>query len=265
MYKFCLSHKYYNHMDNLNYQPVGQGQNIFPKHWMTDNTGDNICEKNKYYDMYTFHYWLWKNYLDKFEKEKWICFSTYRRFWEKMNFDNDAELKDKIIQTPPNEWKNFETILTEPTDLRNIKISKIWKKGKKILIKNPSVLFNRNKRNIKFHFDLMHYEGNLDKAVDLIDSKDKNEFIDYLNNETSVNFWNLFCCNSPLLLGRWYEDVFTWLFKCEKIFGFKNLSGYETGRIYAYLAERYLPFWFKKYSTTRTWPIYFYDHEKFNK
>jgi hypothetical protein len=68
-----------------------------------------------------------------------------------------------------------------------------------------------------------------------------------------------------LLLGRWYEDVFTWLFKCEKIFGFKNLSGYETGRIYAYLAERYLPFWFKKYSITRTWPIYFYDHEKFNK
>ena len=265
MYKFCLSHKYYNHMDNLNYQPVGQGQNIFPKHWMTDNTGDNICEKNKYYDMYTFHYWLWKNYLDKFEKEKWICFSTYRRFWEKMNFDNDAELKDKIIQTPPNEWKNFETILTEPTDLRSIKISKIWKKGKKILIKNPSVLFNRNKRNIKFHFDLMHYEGNLDKAVDLIDSKNKNEFIDYLNSETSINFWNLFCCNSPLLLGRWYEDVFTWLFKCEKIFGFKNLSGYETGRIYAYLAERYLPFWFKKYSITRTWPIYFYDHEKFNK
>ena len=246
-------------MDNLNYQPVGQGQKIFPKHWMTDNTGDNICEKNKYYDMYTFHYWLWKNYLDKFEKEKSICFSTYRRFWEKMNFDNDAELKDKIIQTPPNEWKNFETILTEPTDLRNIKISKIWKKGKKILIKNPSVLFNRNKRNIKFHFDLMHYEGNLDKAVDLIDSKNKNEFIDYLNSETSINFWNLFCCNSPLLLGRWYEDVFTWLFKCEKIFGFKNLSGYETGRIYAYLAERYLPFWFKKYSTTRIWPIYFYD------
>ena len=52
-------------------------------------------------------------------------------------------------------------------------------------------------------------------------------------------------------------------FRCEEIFGFEKLSGYETGRIYAYLAERYLPFWFKKYSKIRTWPIYFLDKMKF--
>ena len=142
---------------------------------------------------------------------------------------------------------------------------KFLKHGSKIILKNPSYLFNKNKRNIKFHFDVMHYEGNLEKAVDLIDKKDKSEFINYLNTETSINLWNLFCCRDPVLLERWYSDVFSWLLKCEKIFGFKNLHGYETGRIYAYLAERYLPFWFKKYSKTRTWPIYFYDHEKKNR
>jgi len=253
-------------MDNLEYQPVGMGKNgTFPDHWLRDNIGKNISEKNQYYDMYTFHYWLWKNYLDKFKKNEWICFSTYRRFWKKMNFNVDSNLKDKIIQIPPSEWENYEVILTEPTDLRNIKFSKMWKKGKKILFKNPSILLNKNKRNIKFHFDLMHYEGNLDKALNVVDKKDKSEFIDYLNSECTINLWNLFCCKDPNLLERWYNDVFTWLFKCENIFGFKNLKGYETGRIYAYLAERYLPFWFKKYANTRTWPIYFYDHNKENR
>ena len=39
------------------------------------------------------------------------------------------------------------------------------------MIKNPSLFFNKNKRNIKFHFDLMHGEGNLDKAIILLDKK----------------------------------------------------------------------------------------------
>ena len=85
MYKFCLSHTYHDYMDNINYQPVGLGGSTFPKNWITDNTGDHISKKNKFYDMYSFHYWLWKNYLDKIEKKKWICFSTYRRFWKNKN------------------------------------------------------------------------------------------------------------------------------------------------------------------------------------
>ena len=47
-------------------------------------------------------------------------------------------------------------------------------------------------------------------------------------------------------MNRWYEDLFEWLFECEKIFGFKSLQGYDTTRLYAFLAERYLSFWFKK-------------------
>ena len=58
----------------------------------------------------------------------------------------------------------------------------------------------------------MHYEGNLNKAIELIDRKDKSDFIEYLNTETSINLWNLFCCRSPKLLGNWYETVFNWLF-----------------------------------------------------
>ena len=46
-----------------------------------------------------------------------------------------------------------------------------------------------------------------------------------------------------------------------KILGFENLRGYET-RIYAYLAERYLSFWFRKYTRPIEWPWIFADFTK---
>ena len=48
----------------------------------------------------------------------------------------------------------------------------------------------------------------------------------------------------------------------EKSFGFENLKGYDTQRLYAYLAERYLSFWFNKYTRTKTWPWTLIDINK---
>ena len=144
-----MSHIYYPHMDKINYQPVGLGSGNFPKNWMTDNTGDNISKKNNYYDMYSFHYWLWKNKLLSLDDNKWICFSNYRRFWKNIENDNSSnQLKNKILQNIPSDWEDYETILTEPIDLRHIKISKIIKKGKVLILKKPGVLFNKNMRTI---------------------------------------------------------------------------------------------------------------------
>ena len=50
------------------------------------------------------------------------------------------------------------------------------------MIKDPSLFFNKGKRNIKFHFDMMHGKGNLDKAIDLLDKKDKKDFLNYVNS-----------------------------------------------------------------------------------
>ena len=53
--------------------------------------------------------------------------------------------------------------------------------------------------------------------------------------------------------------LFPWLNRCEKLFGFENLSGYDTQRLYAYLAERYLSFWFKKHTKSLSYPWIFFD------
>ena len=79
---FCLSiyNNIYDEIKKLNYVPVGLGESNFSVDWLRDNTKKNISKKNKFYGEYTFHYWFWKNYIDKVE-DGWIGFCQYRKFW----------------------------------------------------------------------------------------------------------------------------------------------------------------------------------------
>ena len=72
----------------------------------------------------------------------------------------------------------------------------------------------------------------------------------------------MFICKSKKKLKSYYEDLFPWLEKCEKLFGFKNLQGFSKIRIYTFLAERFMPYWFRKNSKSTTMPIIFYDIRK---
>ena len=123
---------------------------------------------------------------------------------------------------------------------------------------------SKKKRNIKFHFDLMHGEGNLDKAIKLLNKDDQEDFRIFVNNEVSFNPHNMFICKSNKILYNYYNSIFPWLERCEKIFGF-NLDGYGLKRIYGFLAERYMSFWFKKYTKYKTMPIIFKDINDFFK
>ena len=93
------------------------------------------------------------------------------------------------------------------------------------MIKNPLLFFDKDKRNIKFHFDMMHGKDNLYKAIELLDSKEKNDFYNFVNTEVSFNPHNMFICKSKKILKNYYDSVFPWLRKCEEKFGFE-LEGY---------------------------------------
>ncbi len=261
---FCITLEP-NHLDyitNLNYTPVGLGDKIFPGSCLSDKKGENISNKNRYYGEYTFHYWLWKNYLNDIA-EDWIGFCQYRKFWSlKFSSNNDINLKNlkqKVLKEIPNEFNKFDVVLGEPFFVNKRKIMKFVKKGFPLLLSNPQILFNKNSRNIKFHFDLMHGRNNLDKAIDLLNSKDKEEFRNFVNTEVSFNPHNMLICKSKKLLKSYYETVFPWLESCEKLFGFSELKGYGLTRIYGFLAERFLSYWFKKNSNYKELPILFHD------
>ena len=258
----CLNDNYLDKVKELDYIPVGLGKNSFSKDWVTDDNGINISTKNSYYGEYSFHYWLWKNELKNILDDTWIGFCTYRRFWQKENKDleNNFDFKETILNNIPDEWNNFDVILANKISVENVKWLKVLKYGKVALYRNPGAIFKK-KRNIRFQFDMFHGNGMLDEAIKILNENDKKDFQEYINKETSFNPANMFICKSKDIMKDYYKTLFEWLEKCEKIFGF-DLKGYGKIRIYAFLAERFMPYWFKKNAKVKEWPILFQDLNK---
>ena len=266
---FCLTmnSNHLNFIKEINYIPVGLGKDNFSNEWFRDNTGINITKKNNYYGEYTFHYWLWKNYIDLDEmKGGWIGFCQYRKFWSAEKRDllpnSLKQLKTLLLTEIPESYQNVDVILGDELSTTNFKMMKFLKKGLKLILNKPSYLFKKNERNIKFQFDLMHGYNNLDKAIDLLDDENRKDFKDFVNTKTSFNPQNMFICNSKEILKNYYSTIFPWLERCEAKFGFRNLIGYGKIRIYTFLAERFMSYWFQKNYKCKTMPIIFYDIKK---
>ena len=270
---FCLSlyGKHLNNLKKINYIPVGLGENNFNNQWLRDNTKQNISNKNKYYGEYTFHYWFWKNMIDEISDKNWIGFCAYRRYWANSNnmksnelnkIINNQNFREHVLQDVKNDWSNYETILGESMPFGKIKLSKIIKNGGiKSILRNLNS-FIKNQTTVKFHFDIFHGNEKIDKAIDLLEMKERNDFRIFINNQ-SFNKENMFICRSKKIIKEYYNSVFPWLQRCENIFGF-NLNAWHEIRIYAFLAERYLSYWFNKYTRVKEWPIFFYDTKKNN-
>ena len=108
---------------------------------------------------------------------------------------------------------------------------------------------------------MWHGNGNLDKAINLLDDNDKEDFRKYTRENVSFSRGSMFVCRSKKIMDSYFVSVFSWLEKCEKIFGF-DLEGYGKTRMYGFLAERYLSYWFNKYTKPLLWPVIFYDITK---
>lgn len=269
---YCLSiyPVQFNLFKKLKYIPVGLGKNNFSDGWLKDNTGNNISKKNPYYSEFTFHYWFWKNLIHTIPDNAWIGFCAYRRFWS--NNDNlRSEEIDKIVNIKNFEqyalkeiktsWNNYEVILGEEIKLNRIKLIKIIKNGGIKSIINNYKPFISGEMNIKFQFDIFHGSGNIEKAINILDKNEQNDFYKFVINESSFNRGNMFICKSKYIINKFYTSLFKWLFDCEKIFGF-NETDYGKKRIYAFLGERYMSYWFKKYTIFKEWPIFFFDTKK---
>ena len=265
----CLHEHHLINIKKLNYTPVGLGKNNFSTNWLRDNTGDNISEKNPYYGEYTFYYWYWKNMLHKHIDGSWIGFSGYRYHWAQENTIssdlitknvNNNNYNNFILKNIPKEWNSYEVILGEEIFIDKWKLSKIFKHCKKKLLKKPLAFLKRN-QNIELHFDIFHGDGNLNRAINVLEEKDREDFKKFVKEKKSFNRENLFFCKSNKLMDAYFSSVFKWLKNCENVFGF-NLEGYSMTRMYAFLAERYLAYWFNKYAKPLTWPIFFYDTNK---
>ena len=253
---FCITNKQINNLEKLNFNLVGVGQDSFSEKYINCKIGENIQFKEKYYSELTFHYWFWKNELSKYDEDSWLGFCQKRRFWlkeKKESIKNLDELIKNILVDVPDKWNNYNSVLCDPIDVSGAKKMKMIKRGWKNLLKDPTILFDSRKHSISLHFDMHHGYKNLEKAINLLDNKNKQDFFDFVNKKTDFNP-HIMCIATPAILEKWFESLFSWLERCEAEFGFDDLKGYDTQRLYAYLAERYLSYWFKKYTKFKELP-----------
>ena len=78
---YCMTIEYFSILDKLPpyIKPLGLGDNIFPKHWLTEKNGKNISELNRHYGEATGFYWIWKNKLKS--DDDWVGSCQHRRLW----------------------------------------------------------------------------------------------------------------------------------------------------------------------------------------
>tara|TARA_Y100000389_G_scaffold85488_1_gene82227 strand:- start:62 stop:862 length:801 start_codon:yes stop_codon:yes gene_type:complete len=259
---YCVTNKRLKFLEDFCYNLAWVGQNKAPDNYLKCNNKMNIYYKEKYYSELTFQYWYWKNLLN-LEKKEWVGFCQKRRFWIKKNSKiqdiNKSNIKENLLTESCESWKSYDSIICNPIDVSGAKKIKIIKRGWKNLLKDPFILFNKDRENIALHFDMHHGYGNLDLAIEEVQDQDKKEFKKFVYTENSFNPHIMFIAKKKFT-NDWFNTLFPWLERCEKKFGFKKLHGYDTTRLYAYLAERYLSFWFKKYTKYQESSWIFFDN-----
>jgi len=258
---YCLS-IYPNHLENfkkMNLIPVGLGNELFDHNWLTDKGANFISDKNENFGEYTFHYKLWKSKIN--DHDDWIGFCSYRRFWTKISNEKISSFEDLdkiIIKTTPEHWNKYDVILGNPLIFNKIKNIKLIKRNFFEILKKPSVLFKRN--TLEDQFRIFHGSFFLDEAINLLSEKYQKNFKLFLSNYELYPY-NMFICKNNKILNHFYSELFPWLFSCEEKFKNSNLKGYDKKRIYGFLAERYMPFWFKTNYKTTTCPITFFENK----
>ena len=262
IYCLDLHNEDFNKIKSLGYRAVGLGKDNYSSEWLKDDTGINIAKKNKFYGEYTFHYWFWKNELKNMNDNQWIGFCAYRRFWTKD--ESLFQIKDRkdFLTEIPNEFDKYDVILGDNIYMNGRTPMKLIKHAWKSILLEPKYI-NKKNRNLKFHFDSFHGYGNLEKAIDLLEPEDKKDFKMFTENQNYYNRGNMFICKSKKIFNSYYKTVFTWMKKCEDIFGLDdNNKHYGKIRIYGFLLERFSSYWFNKYTKVKVCPIAFFDINK---
>ena len=264
---YCISHTYSKKLDNLNLNLIGSGasKKKFPKNWLNDAKGKrNISKKNYNYGSLTSIYWIWKNDIKFIKSDNFIAISHYRRFWLKKNYSksiNSKNLKNNLLKSIPAKYKKYDAFVCNPINLQGYKLSKLFKKAKRSLAKDPSIIYDKKKHTINLHFDMFHIHNGLINSCKFLNNNDRDDFLRYIKTKTEYFPLSIFIIKKKFFI-KLCSDTFKWLKKCETLFSNTKLKNYGEIRIFDFLAERYFSFWISKYCKYKTWPYKHLDITK---
>lgn len=180
----------------------------------SDNTGDNISNKNANYCELTAFYWIWKN-TDSYIKG----FCHYRRYLTNHTFKFKPKKVISVVQAT----------------------KKLNKYEKAIIVPERKYLSITNKEL----YLQCGYEKDLNNLRSVIEKK----YPSYLSAyDKALSSNNGYLTNMMIAKKEIYDSYCQWLFdvlgELEKITDLSNYSAQEA-RIYGYLSERLLDVWIK--------------------
>lgn len=206
---------------------VGKGNN--ENRYLSDNTGDNISDKNANYCELTAMYWIWKND----NESKYVSIEHYRRFFMR-------------------KWNVFPMICSKENMLDVLKTHDV--------ITSAFSLYGITNGE---YYRQRHYETDLNIVREAIASlyPDYSDSFEAVMADDKLPMFNMFAL-SKNLFNSYCEWLFTILFYVEKKINLKGRTDYQK-RVYGFLSERLMEVWIKRNALKayRT-PVYRYDENK---
>ena len=209
------THKKYSFPDNTIYMSIQVGKALSPDDfgYLTDNTGENISQKNRSFSELTALYWVWKN---SFFKESDLCgLVHYRRYFS----GNETFGKFEILGE-----KDIEELMTDFDVIVPVK--------RKYYIET-----------IRSHYEHAHYKKDLDTLEEVLKEYSP-EYMDAFAKVMEQR--SLFLYNMFVMRTEYFSDYCSWLFdilfEVEKRADSSEYDTYQ-GRIFGFLAERLFNVW----------------------
>lgn len=243
---YVITHKNFKH-DFLpnHYVPllVGANGKNNKGNFLTDNTGDNISEKNNSFCEETGLYWMWKNCDDKY-----IGLSHYRRFFT--SYRNRKEmflfilLKGKVKPISVNRLNGY---LNNEYD---------W------IVSQPE---HSGKESLWSQFDYIHNINDLkvtEEVIKRLYPDSLGSFEKIMKHNESASFYNMFYTTKKNMdeYCKWLFDI---LFEVENLTDISNYDNYQQ-RLYGFLSERLLNVWLD-YKKVKVKYLPVYENQKMDR
>lgn len=215
------THKKYQMPENSMYYPIQVGAKGKESlgYELTDDTGENISEKNPFFCELTGLYWAWKN-LDA----DYIGLCHYRRYFANGN------------KVPKCENDKFKYVLTQE------KADELLERADVILPKKRKYYIE----NLYDHYKHTMYVEPLDETRKIIEEKypDYLDEFDKLHTRTQAHMFNMFIMKKEIL-NDYCEWLFDILFELEKRTDKNKYDDFHS-RFYGRISERLLDIWINK-------------------
>lgn len=242
--------------------PIYVGHGECPSHWLRDNSGDHIHERNSSFCELTAQYWVWKNLFPSFAADDIVGFFHYRRFLAPRSvFANDAkipaeEFKEEYLAEFPQylQGSACDVILPE-----SIQFKSLYNTVKYTAKAVRDRLFRETRRS---RWDATVYsqytytggcEGDLLRATDALDSQHSKGFQEYCRQSYTLHPYNIYIARADTL-NRYFALLFEWLFKCERVIRLDTKSVNER-RVFGFLAELFASYYFTTQCNVTEAPI----------